>query len=142
MARTGPLNKRHTVVLAEDQPNIRSEIVALLSPDYDLLAEADNGWQLIWAVMALDPDVIIIDLMMPLLSGLEALRVIKSCQVRGKVLILTANASPIYAQTAFRLGAQAYVLKPSAIEDLPAALRAVFAGEKFTSRPLQHMLVN
>jgi DNA-binding NarL/FixJ family response regulator len=124
---------RIRVIVADDDAGMRQRLSEILTADYDIVAEVENGQQLIDAVKALHPDLVVIDVTMPVLNGLEALRQIKEQGIETKAVFFTGNASPAYVRRAFQNGARGFVSKGSGIEDLPNALKAVLAGETFVS---------
>ena len=123
-----------TVLLAEDHKIIREGLRALLerSPNFNVIGEAENGHQAVAMVGLLRPDVVVMDLTMPLLDGLEATRQILQTAPTTKVLVLTSHAAAAFVDQAMAVGAAGYLTKDTAIV-LPDAIRAVCQGVPFFS---------
>jgi DNA-binding NarL/FixJ family response regulator len=106
-------------------------LATLLKDHFDLLETVGDGSALIDAARKLRPDVIVTDIAMPVLSGLEALRRLKAMRSEAKVIFLTMHADAQLATEAFRAGASGYVLKQSAGEELIAAIQEVLKGRTY-----------
>ncbi len=121
------------VLLGEDHGIVRDGLRMLLEsqPDFAVVAEAANGREAVARTKETQPDVAILDISMPELSGLEATRLIKAESPQTQVLILTMHESDEYFFRALEAGASGYVLKKAATQDLIAAARAVARGEAF-----------
>jgi len=130
---------RLRVVLADDHLIVRQGLRALLDavPGFDVVAEASDGLQAVEAVEREQPDVVVLDLSMAGLSGIEALRRIKGHSKRVKVLVLSMHATSEYVRAALRAGADGYVVKGSGIGDLTEALRLVAEGRQFLSPEIE-----
>jgi DNA-binding NarL/FixJ family response regulator len=107
--------------------------VKLLEPDFEVVGTVADGLALLAAVPRLRPDVIILDVGMPLLNGLEAGRRIKKLVRAVRIVYLTMNADLGVAAEAFRSGASGYLLKTSAVTELVTAVREVLKGQKYVS---------
>lgn len=105
----------------------------LLEPEFEVVGIVPNGRALVQATAELKPDVVILDIAMPELNGLDAGERIKSANRSLKLVYLTMNLAPDVAAEAFRRGASAYVVKQEACEDLAMAVRRVIKGESFLS---------
>jgi len=123
--------KRARVLLADDHTIVAEGLASLLELDYELVGRVQNGRDLLRAADELSPDVIVTDISMPLLNGIEALRQLKKSNPDVRVVFLTVHADVSYVTEAFRAGASGYVLKQSAAEELRSAIRAVHAGETY-----------
>ena len=124
--------KCHTrVLLADDHAIVAEGLATLLKDHFDLVGVVGDGNELIDAARKLRPDVIVADIAMPVLSGLEALRRLKAARSEGKVIFLTMHADAQLAAEAFRAGACGYVLKQSAGEELIAAIQEVLQGRTY-----------
>jgi len=118
-------------MLADDHAIVAQGLATLLKDHFDLVGTVGNGDELIDAARKLRPDVIVADIAMPVLSGLEALRRLKAMRSEAKVIFLTMHADAQLATEAFRAGASGYVLKQSAGEELIAAIREALQGRTY-----------
>ncbi|MEZ5361425.1 MAG: response regulator transcription factor [Bryobacterales bacterium] len=132
-----------TAVLADDQPVFRSIVARLLKPNFELLASASDGVELMALIRALHPDVVISDIRMPNLNGIEAIAQAQAAGTldrgqtpRTAVVFLTIHEDQTLVERALGTGALGYVLKPRAALDLLPAIAAACKGEKFVSPPL------
>lgn len=127
--------RRIRVLLAEDHTIVRKGIRSLLEgePDIEVVGEAGNGREALEKVEKLLPDVVVMDISMPILSGLEATRFIAKKFPEIKVLALTVHTNEEYILQLLRLGASGYLVKQAAPEELVAAIKAVFRGDCFLS---------
>lgn len=128
---------RKRIVVADDQKEMLDELRRLLSDDYDVVAAVDNGEKLIEAVQRLDPDLIISDISMPLMTGFEAAAKIRESGCQAKLVFLTVQGSSAYLKKARALGAVGYVLKVYTAEQLPQALASIFNGTPYFSPQLR-----
>jgi len=119
------------VFIVEDHPIVRRGIKDLLEtePDIQLVGEAVNGQQAVEQVAALAPDVVLMDLVMPIMDGIEATRQIRSRVPQVRILVLTSFATDDKVFPAIRAGALGYLIKDTAPEDLIRAIRQVQRGE-------------
>jgi DNA-binding NarL/FixJ family response regulator len=101
--------------------------------DIEIVGEIQNGLEAVERAAALQPDLIILDIGLPDLNGLEAARRIRTLAASAKIIFLTLESSPEIVNEALRLGARGYVLKPNFARDLPAAVEAVMNGKRFAS---------
>jgi len=125
------MKRRTKVLLADDYAIVAEGLATLLKDHFDLLETVGDGSALIDAARKLRPDVIVTDIAMPVLSGLEALRRLKATRNEAKVIFLTMHADAQLATEAFRAGASGYVLKQSAGEELIAAIQEVLKGRTY-----------
>ena len=125
------MKHRTKVLLADDHTVVAEGLATLLKNRFDLVGTVGNGSELIDAARKLRPDVIVADISMPVLSGLEALRRLKAARSDAKVIFLTMHADAQLATEAFRAGASGYVLKQSAGEELIAAIQEVLQGRTY-----------
>lgn len=133
--------KRITVLLAEDHHMVREGLRALLKlhNDIEVVGEADNGFQAVALASELVPDVVIMDLAMPLLGGLDAIgRIRRNIPASTKVLVLSAYDDDAYVEKARELGASGYIVKQSAGNVLPDAIREVSRGRQYF-KPIRHI---
>jgi DNA-binding NarL/FixJ family response regulator len=124
-----------TVLLAEDHTIVREGLLALLrlEADIKIVGQAENGRQAVAAASKLRPDVIVMDIAMPLLNGLEATRQIIEAAPTTRILILSAHSDDAYVDQAMALGASGYLIKQTAARVLPDAIREVHKGKNFFS---------
>jgi len=125
---------RYRVLVADDQVLIQEGLRRLLEPQYDVVEAVSDGEALVEAALRLKPDLIITDVAMPILGGIEAARQVRKRLARVKVLFLTAHANPAYLREALNAGATGYVLTSSTREEILAAVATVLAGQKHISR--------
>jgi DNA-binding NarL/FixJ family response regulator len=125
--------KRPTIVLADDDPALVSQICALLQPEFDVLEAVGDGEAFLNAARSLHPDLFLLDVSMPRLNGFQAARRLKKEQPDARILFLTVNEEPVAVLEALAIGVNGYVLKRSAASDLIPALQQVFDGGRFVS---------
>jgi len=127
-----------SIVLADDHHVVRQGLRALLETvaDLSIVGEASDGPEAIKLVAQLQPDVMVLDLMMADMNGLEVTRQVAKCSPRTCVIILSMLCNEGYVLEALRAGAKAYVLKTSTSEELLCAIREVAAGRHYLSPPL------
>ncbi len=125
--------RRPRVLLAEDHALLLDAFAKLLEPHCDVVGTAGDGRELLEAAQRLEPDVVVADISMPLLNGLEAGRRLKELLPDTKLVFVTVNEDPDLAAEALRLGASAYVLKKSATSELFHAIREVLAGRSYVT---------
>jgi DNA-binding NarL/FixJ family response regulator len=115
------------VLVADDHPIVRRGICALLAtePEIEVVGEAQDGWQAITEAHRLQPDVILMDLVMPGLDGLEATRQIRARQPETRILMLTSFAGEDRVLLAIKAGARGYLLKDSGPEELVRAIECL-----------------
>lgn len=131
------------IVLADDHTIIRSGLRLLLEqqPDFKVVAEGEDGRQAVQLVAKHHPDVVILDIGMPQLNGIEATRQIVAQEGHPNVLILSMHSDESYVLRALKAGARAYILKNAAEADLIRAVRAVSEGKSFFSPVISKMLL-
>lgn len=133
-----------TIMLADDHPIVRKGLRAVLEAeaDYEVVGEAEDGQTALQMVERLKPDILLVDIMMPGLGGLEVTRQCASRAPRTKVIVLSVYANEPYVLEALRNGASAYVLKTSDTNSLLTALREVEAGHRYLSPPLSERAIH
>jgi DNA-binding NarL/FixJ family response regulator len=131
------------IVLADDHTILRQGLKSLLAeePDFQILGEAGDGQDALQLVERLKPDVLVVDVMMPGMNGLEVTRQVHERYYGIKIIILSMHAREAYVLEAIRNGASAYVLKDSQANDLVNAIRDVVAGRRYLSQPLTERLI-
>jgi DNA-binding NarL/FixJ family response regulator len=124
---------RARVLLADDHRILGEGLQGLLEPEFDLVGLVEDGRALVEAAEELRPDVIVVDISMPLLNGIEAARHITNVNPSVKIVFLTMHADVIYATKAFAVGAMGYVLKQSAASELRTAIREALKGRIYVT---------
>lgn len=122
---------RPRVLLADDHALLLGAFEKLLAPECEIVGNVTDGRALLTAVQTLNPDVVVLDIGMPILNGMEAGRQIKQTRPDVKLVFLTMHEDPDLAAEAFRAGASAYVLKRSAASELLTAIREVTQGRSY-----------
>jgi RNA polymerase sigma factor (sigma-70 family) len=132
------------ILLVEDHIVVRQGIKALLSdePDLEIVGEADNGREALQAVMKLHPNLVLMDISMPGLNGIEATRQIRQRHPEVKVVVLSMHANEEYVFQVLRAGASGYVLKQSDSSEVLTAIRAALTGGSFLSPPISRAVVD
>ncbi len=125
--------KRRTVLLADDHAIVVEGLRRVLEPEFDVIGVAVDGRSLVIAAATLNPDVIIIDVSMPMLNGIEAARQIRKTNIHAKIVFLSMHPDVIYISEALQAGGSAYVLKNSAGTEIPAAIKEVLRGGIYLS---------
>jgi two-component system, NarL family, response regulator NreC len=133
-----------TVVLADDHAIVRRGLRALLEmePDIVLVGETEDGLETVRLVEQLSPDILIVDLVMPGLGGLEVTRQVRKSSPQTHVIVLSMHANEAYVLEALRNGALGYILKGSQVDDLVRAIREVAAGRRYLSSPLSERAID
>ena len=107
-------------------------------PEFEVLLEVSDGLQAVQKAAQLDPDLILLDIGLPGLNGIEAARRIRNVAPHSKIIFLTENSAEDIAEEAFRIGAAGYVVKTDAARELLPAMQAVSSGQRFISTRLRH----
>jgi DNA-binding NarL/FixJ family response regulator len=138
------MQQKITVVLADDHTVVRQGLQALLvaEQDIEIVGEADNGRQAVQMVKKLSPDVVVMDIAMPSLNGLEATRQITKECPSTKVLILSSYSDDEYVQQLTEAGAAGYLIKQTAANDLIKAIREARKGNAFFSPSISKRLLD
>jgi DNA-binding NarL/FixJ family response regulator len=124
---------RPRVLLADDHKIVTEGLKGLLEPEFELVGTVEDGRALLAAAEKLRPDVIVADISMPLLNGIDSVRQIKKVHDEIKVVFLTMHPDVTYAVSAFEAGASGYVLKHSAPTELVTAIRSALRGKTFVT---------
>ena len=134
--------QRITVLLAEDHQIVREGVRSLLEqePDIEVIGEAATGRQAVQLARKLQPAVVVMDIAMPLLNGLEATRQIRKASPAPKVLILSAHGDEAYVKQVTHLDASGFLLKQTSAHDLARAIREVQAGNTCFSHSISKHL--
>jgi DNA-binding NarL/FixJ family response regulator len=123
------------IVLAEDHTILREGLRALLEadPSFEIIGEAQNGREAVRCVERLEPDLLLMDLSMPRMSGMDAIREIKSRYPEIKIIALTVHKTEEYLLTTLKAGADGYVLKDATHDELVMAIKNVMGGKSYLS---------
>ena len=129
------MKKKHTIVIADDHTLFREGLRALLSAHEDLhvLGEAENGQEALRAVEKHKPDLLLMDLSMPKMGGLDAIKEIKRQEPGTKVLVLTIHGTEEFVLEALHAGVSGYILKDATHEELVLAIRSVLREKRYLS---------
>jgi DNA-binding NarL/FixJ family response regulator len=122
---------RPRILMADDHLMLLEAFKALLEPDFDVVGTVTDGRALLEEFSRLNPDVVLLDVAMPLLNGLDAGRQLKAQRRSVKLIYLTMNPDPDLAGEALRLGASGYVLKSSAAQELKQAIQEALRGRSY-----------
>ncbi len=135
--------KAITILLADDHTIVRQGLAKMLAeePDFKVIGEAQDGREAVRKVATLNPDVILMDITMPLLNGIEATRQIKKTSPNTKIIILSMHSHNYYISELFSLGASGYLLKNSTGADIIQAIRAAMEGNTYLSPSISRKVV-
>jgi len=124
------------IVIADDHNLVLEAYRQLLEPKFDIIGTATDGRELLNLAPGLAPDMLLLDISMPTMNGLEVARQLKAAIPRTKLIFVTMMSEPFYISQAFQLGASAYVVKQSASTDLLSALSAAMNNQRYVSPQL------
>lgn len=125
--------KRVRLLIADDHVMFTQGLESLLRDEFDLIGMAGNGEELVEATLKLEPDVILVDISMPVLNGFDAVRRVRESGNKAKIIFLTMHDDTSLLAEAFRCGASGYILKQAAGEELVNAIREVAQGNNYIS---------
>ena len=128
--------KKPRVLMADDHSMILAGLRKLVEGECEVVGMVEDGRALVEAAQKLRPDLILLDISMPLLNGLEAARQLRTLVPESKLIFLTMHASPTYATEAFQVGASGYLLKRSAASELSLAIQSVLNGQHYLTPSL------
>lgn len=128
------------LLLADDHGLVLEGLRSLLSKDFEVAGVAENGRELLEQAEKLQPDLVLLDISMPILNGLEAARQIKARWPIMKILFITQRSDREYIRAAFRLGASGYILKQSVVAEISEAVREIADGRYYVSVELRYGL--
>ena len=136
--------KRTRILLADDHAVVRQGFKMLLGaqPDMEIVGEASNGREAVETAEALRPDIVVMDVAMPELNGIEATRRLASSTPHARVIALSMHKDSVYVREILRAGARGYLLKDSGAEDLVSAIRAVARGESYLSPAVSNAVLD
>lgn len=132
-------NVKPTLVLADDHVGMLNKVVEILGEEVRILAKVQDGHAAVRATLEFKPDVLVLDIAMPKLNGIEAARQLRSRGVATKIIFLTVQEDLDYLRAALQIGAS-YVLKPRMNTDLVVAVRETLMGRKFVSAVLTEVI--
>jgi RNA polymerase sigma factor (sigma-70 family) len=125
------------ILLADDHKIVLDGLRGLLEDDFELVALVTDGRELVERAIGLSPDVVVADISMPLLNGIEAVRQLRARGCDAKFVFLTMHQDAVYLSRALQAGASGYVLKHSAADELVTAIQEALRGGTFVSRQLR-----
>ena len=136
--------KRIRILLADDHAVVRQGFKMILAaqPDMEIVGEAANGREAVDLAEQLRPDVVVMDVAMPELNGIEATRRLASSVPHARVVALSMHKDSVYVREILRAGARGYLLKDSGAADLVAAIRAVASGESYLSPAVSNAVLD
>lgn len=137
-------NRQIRVVLADDHNLVRTGLKLIIQEmdHYEIVAETSNGLDTMKAVEAFAPDVLILDIQMPNLGGMEVLQRLSKSEHAPSVLVVSASDASSFVSEAFSAGASGYIQKDANREEFETALRSVISGKKYISPEIAEYLVN
>ena len=124
---------RSRLVLSDDHQTILDMVSAMLAPDFTILGTAHDGGTLLEAVACLNPDLVVLDVSMPVYNGLQVARRLRARGCCAKLVFLTVHEDEDFAHEALQAGASGYVIKANMAADLPHAIREAMEGRTFVS---------
>jgi DNA-binding NarL/FixJ family response regulator len=133
---------RARILIADDHTLVAELCKNVLEPEFEVIGTVGNGRAMVRAATDSRPDIIVVDIAMPILNGLDAGQQVKEVLPQVKLLFLTMNGDPELAAAAFRRGASGYLLKTCAASELVTAVRDVLRGKSYMSRTLSKADVN
>jgi DNA-binding NarL/FixJ family response regulator len=133
-----PTMRRPRVLLADDHRETAEQLRELLRPDFDVVALVEDGRALVSAAAELTPDVIVTDISMPGLDGIEAALQILRGDPQARIVLITIHTESILVVRGLAAGALGYVLKNAAGDELVPAVHAALGGHRYVSRALSH----
>ncbi len=122
-----------TVILADDHTIVLEGLKGLLQAEFEIVGIANDGRELLSQVENMHPDIIVVDITMPLLNGIDAIRHLAKIGARAKIIVLTMHRDATYAREAFDAGASGFVLKHSASSELITSMHEALRGNTFVS---------
>ena len=121
------------VLLADDHAEVLDTIARLLAPEFNVVGTVSDGEALLSSAERLAPDVVVVDISMPILNGIDAVRRLRESGSSAQVVFLTVHESSEYVAAALATGALGYVVKPRLATDLSVAIKEVHAGRSYHS---------
>ena len=137
------MKKQYRIVIAEDHTILREGLKSLLraDPDFDVVGEAEDGRDAIRCVQTHSPDLVLMDLSMPRMNGLDAIKEIKKQNPEAKIIVLTVHKTEEYVLTTLQAGADGYVLKDATHSELVMAIKNVLMGKRYLSPGISEKVI-
>jgi len=137
------VNEKYKIVIAEDYTILREGLRALLSsrPEFEIVGEAEDGRMAVQCVERLKPGLVLMDLSMPRMNGMDAIREIKKRSPETKILVLTVHKTEEYILATFSAGADGYALKDSTHAELVLAIKSVLTGKPYLSPGISEKVI-
>jgi DNA-binding NarL/FixJ family response regulator len=126
------------VLLADDHPGFPRLVEGMLEPAFEIIGSVSNGQTLIETALKLNPDVVVTDISMPILNGIEAAVQLKKSGCVSKIVFLSVHSDPDFVRACLSTGALAYVIKPRMATELVHAMQEALAGRVFVSPGVLH----
>lgn len=121
------------ILLADDHPHFSELVESLLGPAFEVIGKVCDGQALFNAAISLKPDLILTDISMPILNGIDAVDELHRSGCNSKIIFVTVHSDPDFVRSCLAVGAAGYVIKPRVAIDLQPAIREVLAGHLFIS---------
>jgi len=137
------VNQKYRIVIAEDHTILREGLRALLSsrPEFEIVGEAEDGRMAVQCIERLKPALVLMDLSMPRMNGMDAIREIKKGSPETKILVLTVHKTEEYILATFKAGADGYALKDSTHTELVIAMKSVLMGKPYLSPGISEKVI-
>jgi DNA-binding NarL/FixJ family response regulator len=137
------VNQKYRIVIAEDHTILREGLRALLSsrPEFEIVGEAEDGRMAVQCIERLKPALVLMDLSMPRMNGMDAIREIKKGSPETKILVLTVHKAEEYILATFKAGADGYALKDSTHTELVIAIKSVLMGKPYLSPGISEKVI-
>ena len=132
-ARQAGQLSRIRILLADDHPGFPQVVESMLEPAFEIIGSVSNGQSLLDTAMRLKPDVVVTDVSMPILNGIEAAAQLRKSGCASKIVFLSVHSDPDFMQACLSIGAVGYVIKPRMATELVHAIREALAGRVFVS---------
>ena len=137
------MKKQYRIVIAEDHTILREGLRSLLcsDPDFKVVGEAEDGRDAIRCVETFSPDLVLMDLSMPRMNGLDAIKEIKKQNPEAKIIVLTVHKTEEYVLTTLQAGADGYILKDATHSELVMAIKNVLIGKRYLSPSISEKVI-
>ena len=125
--------KNIRVVAADDNTQVRNKVVQLLQPEFEVVGTAADGKAALEIIRLLKPEIVVLDISMPIMTGIEVAAEMKKTRSKTRIVFLTVHEDPDFVKAAMKAGGSAYVVKSQMATDLISAMQAASDGNKFIS---------